>query len=219
MGPVTVGLRRLVQPALSRPQLPHIDLVLLSHAHFDHFDQATLRSLERAGTLVVTAKYTSDLLRVRRYHRVQEVGWGERVRLGPLEILGIRVKHWGARMRTDVHRGFNGYLIETGRHRVVFGGDTAYTDAFKVARSSKPVDLAIMPVGAYDPWIHVHCNPEEAWRMAADCGAEHLLPVHHQTFRLSREPYLEPVERFLAAAGNHPDRVVVTRVGQEWSQG
>ena len=59
-----------------------------------------------------------------------------------------------------------------------------------------------MPIGAYDPWIHVHCNPEEAWRMGADCGAEHLLPVHHQTFRLSREPYLEPVERFLAAAGN-----------------
>lgn len=218
MGPVTVGLRRLVLPAVSRAHLPHIDLVLLSHAHFDHFDLATLRSLERAGTAVVTAKSTSDLLRVRRYQSVQEIGWGERVRVGPLSILGIRVKHWGARMRSDVHRGFNGYLIENGRHRVVFGGDTAMTDAFRAARSSKPVDLAILPIGAYDPWIHVHCNPEEAWRMGADCGAEHLLPVHHQTFRLSREPYLEPIERFIGAAGNHPDRVVATRVGQEWSQ-
>jgi hypothetical protein len=53
--------------------------------------------------------------------------------------------------------------------------------------------------------------------MGADCGAEHLLPVHHQTFRLSREPYLEPIERFVAAAGGHPDRVVTTRVGHEWS--
>jgi L-ascorbate metabolism protein UlaG (beta-lactamase superfamily) len=218
MGPVTVGLRRLVMPAVSRAQLPHIDLILLSHAHFDHFDVATLRSLERAGTAVVTAKSTSDLLRVRRYQSVQELGWGERVRVGPASILGIRVKHWGARMRSDVHRGFNGYLIESGRHRVVFGGDTAVTDAFRAVRSSKPVDLAIMPIGAYDPWIHVHCNPEEAWRMSQDCGAEHLLPVHHQTFRLSREPYLEPIERFVGAAGSHPDRVVATAVGQEWSQ-
>jgi L-ascorbate metabolism protein UlaG (beta-lactamase superfamily) len=210
MGPVTLGLRRLVAPAISRPQLPHIDLILLSHAHFDHFDLATLRGLERAGTAVVTAKYTSDLLRPRRYQSVQEVGWGERVSVGP-------VKHWGARMRSDVHRGYNGYLIETARHRVVFGGDTAFTDAFKTVRAKKPVDLAILPVGAYDPWIHVHCNPEQAWRMGADCGAEHLLPVHHQTFRLSREPYLEPVERFLAAAGAHSDRVVATRVGHEWS--
>lgn len=217
VGPVTVGLRRLVLPALNRQQLPHVDLILLSHAHFDHFDLATLRSLERSGTSVVTAKFTSDLLRVRRYQRVQEVGWGDRVRVGPLEITGIQVKHWGARMRSDVHRGYNGYLIETGGRRVVFGGDTAWTDSFRSVRASKPVDLAIMPVGAYDPWISVHCNPEEAWRMGADCGAEHLLPVHHQTFRLSREPYMEPVERFLAAAGNHPDRVVATRIGHEWS--
>jgi len=217
MGPVTVGLRRLVAPAVSRAQLPHIDLILLSHAHFDHFDLATLRSLERAGTAVVTAKSTSDLLRVARYQSVQEVGWDERVRVGPLAITGIRVKHWGARVRSDVHRGYNGYLIETGRHRVVFGGDTAWTDSFRAVRGTEPVDLAIMPIGAYDPWIYVHCNPEEAWRMGADCGAEHLLPVHHQTFRLSREPYLEPVERFLQAAGNDPGRVVATRVGHEWS--
>jgi L-ascorbate metabolism protein UlaG (beta-lactamase superfamily) len=219
MGPVTVGLRRMVAAAILRPQLPHIDLILLSHAHFDHFDLRTLRSLENSGTAVVTASNTSDLLRVRRYHSVQEIGWGERLRVGPLSILGIRVKHWGARLRTDTHRGFNGYLIESRRHRVVFGGDTALTDAFCVARSSRAVDLAILPIGAYDPWIRSHCNPEQAWRMGADCGAEHLLPVHHQTFRLSREPYFEPVERFVAAAGSYPDRVVATRIGQEWSQG
>jgi L-ascorbate metabolism protein UlaG (beta-lactamase superfamily) len=217
MGPVTVGLKRMVAPALVRSQLPHIDLILLSHAHFDHFDLATLRSLERSGAAVVTARNTSDLLRTERYKSVQEIGWGESVRVGPLTILGIRVKHWGARMRTDTHRGFNGYLIESQHHRVVFGGDTAYTDTFRAARGSRPVDLAILPIGAYDPWIHVHCSPEQAWRMGADCGADYLLPVHHQTFRLSREPYYEPVERFVASAGTRPERVVVTRIGQEWS--
>jgi L-ascorbate metabolism protein UlaG (beta-lactamase superfamily) len=218
MGPVTLGLKRIVAPALLTAQLPLIDLILLSHAHFDHFDLATLRSLERSGTAVVTASNTSDLLRVRRYKSVQEIGWGERVRVGPLSILGIRVNHWGARMHTDTHRGFNGYLIETRRHRVVFGGDTAFTDTFRSARAERPVDLAIMPIGAYDPWIRVHSSPEQAWRMAADCGAECMLPVHHQTFRLSRESYYEPVERFIAAAGSRPERVVTTRIGQEWSR-
>jgi L-ascorbate metabolism protein UlaG (beta-lactamase superfamily) len=217
MGPVTVGLKRMVAPALVRSQLPPIDLILLSHAHFDHFDLATLRSLERSGAAVVTARNTSDLLRTRRYKSVQEIGWGESVRVGPLTILGLPVKHWGARMRTDTHRGFNGYLIESQHHRVVFGGDTAYTDTFRALRGSRPVDLAILPIGAYDPWIHVHCSPEQAWRMGADCGADYLLPVHHQTFRLSREPYYEPVERFVASAGTRPERVVVTRIGQEWS--
>jgi len=218
MGPVTVGLKRLVAPAIARSELPHLDLILLSHAHFDHFDLATLRSLERSGASVVTAKNTSDLLRVRRYKSVHELGWDERIRVGAVSIQGIQVKHWGARLHTDVHRGYNGYLIETKHHRIVFGGDTALTDSFRSVRSSRPVDLAILPVGAYDPWIHVHCNPEQAWRMGADCGAEHLLPVHHQTFRLSREPFLEPIERFLGAAANHPDRVVATRIGHEWSQ-
>lgn len=218
MGPVTVGLKRMVAPALLRSQLPHIDLILLSHAHFDHFDLATLRSLEHSATAVVTASNTSDLLRARRYRSVQEIGWGHRLRIGPLTILGIRVNHWGARMRTDTYRGFNGYLIETRRHRVVFGGDTAFTDTFRAVRGSRPVDLAILPIGAYDPWIHVHCSPEQAWRMGADCGADSLLPVHHQTFRLSREPYYEPVERFVACAGSMPERVVATRIGQEWSQ-
>jgi L-ascorbate metabolism protein UlaG (beta-lactamase superfamily) len=98
----------------------------------------------------------------------------------------------------------------------VFGGDTAYTDAFKALKTTRPVDLAIMPVGAYDPWIRVHCNPEQAWEMANDAGAEFMLPVHHQTFQLSREPYLEPIERTIAAAGAHPDRVALTKIGGEF---
>jgi L-ascorbate metabolism protein UlaG (beta-lactamase superfamily) len=217
MGPVTVGLKRLVEPAISREQLPPIDLILLSHAHFDHFDRRTLRSLWNKNTTVVTAMHTSNLLRVRRYQSVHEIGWGDKVRIGPITIRGFAVNHWGARLRTDTYRGYNGYLLETARRRIVFGGDTAHTDSFRPLRSSRPVDLAILPIGAYNPWIHVHCTPEQAWKMAHDCRAEFILPVHHQTFRLSREPYYEPIERCLAAAGAHTDRVVTQRIGHEWS--
>ena len=217
LGLATLGPKRFVAAALAISELPKIDLVLLSHAHFDHFDIRSLRRLEARGTAVITAARTSDLLRANRYGSVRELRWDERARVGPFEIRAFRVNHWGARMRSDTYRGYNGYVIEAGRYRVLFGGDTADTTLFRAVRTSRPYDLAIMPVGAYNPWIHYHCTPEQAWRMADEAGAELFLPVHHQTFPLSSEPLLEPIERVMDAAGNHPDRVTVQRVGQEFS--
>jgi L-ascorbate metabolism protein UlaG (beta-lactamase superfamily) len=216
IGPVTVGLKRLVAPALRLSELPVPDLILLSHAHMDHLDRPSLRKLENPRTSVITAAGTSDLLRVKRYQAVHELRWDESVQVGPAKVRAFEVKHWGARTRTDVHRGYNGYLIEAGRYRIVFGGDTAYTDLFRKVRSSKPVDLAIMPIGAYDPWIHAHCNPEEALAMANHAGAEFILPVHHRTFKLSNEPYAEPLERLLMAAGSAGDRIGVREIGEEF---
>lgn len=215
-GGFTLGIKRIVTPALALPELPKIDLVLLSHAHFDHFDIPSLRALESQGTEVITALKTADLLRAGRYARVRELAWDERASAGPLQIRAFRVNHWGARMRSDAYRGYNGYTIEAGRYRVLFGGDTAMTDSFRDLRSSRGFDLAIMPVGAYNPWIHYHCTPEQSWQMANDAGAEHFLPVHHQTFQLSREPYYEPIERAEEAAGSAIERVAVRRIGQEF---
>jgi L-ascorbate metabolism protein UlaG (beta-lactamase superfamily) len=216
LGPLTIGMKRLVQAACAIPDLPPIDAVLLSHAHMDHFDLPSLRWLEDKRTHVVTAHRTSDLLRSRRYRAVHELRWNQSIQIGPARFSAFEVLHWGARMRNDVYRGYNGYLIETPHHRVIFGGDTAYTDTFKRLRSSKPFDLAIMPVGAYNPWIRVHCTPEQAWTMANDAGAEFVLPIHHQTFELSREPLLEPMERILSAAGPRPERICVSEIGQEF---
>lgn len=216
LGPLTVGIKRLIEAAAPIPSLPPIDLILLSHAHMDHFDLPSLRQLESPRTRVVTAYRTSDLLRVRRYAGVHELRWDFSVQAGPASVRAFQVAHWGARMRSDVYRGFNGYLIDVGPYRFLFGGDTAYTESFKRLRSSRPVNLAIMPIGAYDPWIRVHCNPEQALRMADDAGSERILPVHHQTFQLSREPNLEPIERLLIASGASSGRVVVNRIGEEF---
>jgi len=219
IGPFTLGIKRLVHPAVRLPELPVPDLILLSHAHMDHLDRPSLRKLENRGTTVITAAGTSDLLRVKRYRAVHELRWEESRQVGPAKVRAFEVKHWGARTRTDVHRGYNGYLIEAGRYRIVFGGDTAYTDLFRKVRSSKPVDLAIMPIGAYDPWIHAHCNPEQALAMANQAGAEFVLPVHHRTFKLSNEPYGEPIERLLLASGSAQDRIAVREIGEEFHLG
>ena len=105
-----------------------------------------------------------------------EQGWDlRRIRIddGCYEVIGldaegraIEVKHWGARVRNDTYRGYNGYLIEAGNYKVLFSGDTAFTTHFQEIRTAKPIDLAIMPIGAYNPWIANHCNPEQAIQLA-----------------------------------------------------
>ena len=216
LGPFTLGLKRMVAPALALEELPRVDAILLTHAHMDHFDLPTLRAMERGDVEVVTARATADLLRVKRYKRVQEVGWGGVARVGPLTVRGLEVKHWGARMRTDTWRGYMGVMIESGRRRVICAGDTALTHTFQGLGGA---DLAVMPIGAYDPWIRNHCSPEQAWRMAEDARAAMVLPVHHATFQLSREPAAEPIERLLGAAGPARDRVAVTHIGGQVSLG
>src|SRR6185295_17635891 len=89
------------------------------------------------------------------------------------------------------------------RHRVLFAGDSAMTDAFvPIGRDEGGVDLGIFGIGAYDPWIHAHATPEQVWQMAAHAGARHIMPMHHSTFRLSSEAVDEPLQRLIAAAGS-----------------
>ncbi|MBV9267222.1 MAG: MBL fold metallo-hydrolase, partial [Acidobacteriaceae bacterium] len=102
LGPLTVGIKRLVEVAAPVRELPRIDLILLSHAHMDHFDLPSLRQLESKSTHVVTACKTSDLLRPRRYASVHELGWHRSVQVGPAKVTAFEVNHWGARIRSDV---------------------------------------------------------------------------------------------------------------------
>jgi L-ascorbate metabolism protein UlaG (beta-lactamase superfamily) len=213
-GLAKLGPKRLIEPALRPSELPPLDLVLLSHAHMDHTDLGTLRRLP-ANTPIVVQTGNGDL--VRRFGQVEELAWGEQA-----EILGLRIestesRHWGARMITDTRRGYGGYLVQKEDRTVLFAGDTAYTDALTPLGQRGRIDLAILPIGAYDPWIANHASPEQAWAMFKALGAEYVLPVHHSTFRLSREPVDEPIKRFLAAAGNERWRVVATQVGATWS--
>jgi len=214
----TIGPKRLTAPALQFHELPRIDLILLSHAHFDHFDLRTLRRFDE-NTRVITAPNTADLLKWTRLRDITELRWGETKVLniasqakGSIAISGLEVKHWGARKQRDDYRGYNGYVIERSGRRILFGGDTAMTDSF--AKLQQPIDLAIMSIGAYNPWIHSHCTPEQAVEMATAAGARFIIPVHHQTFRLSFEPLREPVERFQAALSETPERIALREIGE-----
>jgi len=214
---LTVGPKRLTAPALTVRELPRIDILLLSHAHFDHFDMRTLHRFSRSTT-VITAPQTSDLLRWKRFRDVSELHWQQDKSVttlaGRIAITAFRVKHWGARKRRDTYRGYNGYLLERNNRRIIFAGDTAQCDSFTELRAAGPIDLAIMPIGAYNPWIHSHCTPEQAVQMATEAGARFIMPVHHQTFRLSAEGFREPIERFKAALHNTPERTALCEIGE-----
>ena len=99
-----------------------------------------------------------------RFRHVVEIAWAESRRFetsrGGLSIEAFRVQHWGARMRNDVHRGFNGYVLERHGRRICIAGDTARTSFTAVGR--KPTDVMVVPIGAYNPWSASHCTPEQA---------------------------------------------------------
>jgi L-ascorbate metabolism protein UlaG (beta-lactamase superfamily) len=213
----TIGPKRLTVAALTFDELPKIDIVLLSHAHFDHFDLRTLRRFDR-DTRVITAPRTRDLLRWTKLRNMTELRWNEGKSIetvaGEIDVVAFPVNHWGARRQRDTYRGYNGYLLERHDRRILFSGDTAFTNSFAELRKHGPVDLAIMSIGAYNPWIRSHATPEQAIEMANAAGAQFIMPVHHQTFRLSFEPFHEPIERFTAALRDQPERIALREIGE-----
>jgi L-ascorbate metabolism protein UlaG (beta-lactamase superfamily) len=211
----TVGAKRFIAPALTVSQLPPIDLVLLSHAHMDHLDCATLRALP-GSPRVVTAHSTEDLLRGTSLRQPESLAWGDQTRIstrrGRVDIRAFEVKHWGARWKFDTHRGYNGYVLAREGKRIIFGGDTAWTESFRSLRRDGPYEFALMPIGAYEPWVCSHCTPEQAVRMTDDAGARYLLPIHFKTFPLGHEGPVQPLERLEAAL--EPERLGWRDVGQ-----
>lgn len=206
----TFGPLRRQACALKPSELPKIDLALLSHAHLDHFDLPSLNALP-GHPKAVSARNTADLFTETKIRSVTELGWGDKAVVttpsGDLQVEAFEVKHWGARWRHDKQRGYNGYILSRGGKKIIFGGDTAVCDGFKGIHDKGPFEFACMPIGAYNPFIYSHCNPEQALQMSNEAGAERILPMHFYTFRFGRELCTEPIERLEAALGTHADRL------------
>ena len=204
-----IVLRRMRRPGVAAEQMPPIDVVLLTHAHMDHLDFASLRQVIRntrrlcgRNPEVIVPKGVEDLVARLGFARVHETEWWQRLRLQGLQITMTPCQHWGARMFSDTHRGYGGYVVEGGGYSVYHSGDTAYFDGFtEVGRRLRP-QVALLPIGAYfpDTYRAVHTNPEEAVQAFRDVGAEWMIPMHYGTFRLGREPMDEPVQRLIAEA-------------------
>jgi len=213
-GPLVFGPHRLTPP-IAPDRLPPIDLILISHAHFDHLDRPTLQALVSDRTNVVTARGTRRLI-PRGFRHVIELDWGKSLTVSGVRVCAHEPEHWGARAAVDRQRGYNAYLIDSDNQRSFFSGDTASTESFT---SIGGVDLAVFGIGAYDPWEHKHATPEQVWSMFRAMNAGRLLPVHHSTFELSDEHIDEPMQRLLTAAGVEHPMVINTAQGKLWTPG
>ncbi len=222
-----LGPKRIVAPAIRPEEIPEPNLILLSHAHFDHMDYPTLKFFSekfKDKVLAVTSFKTKDVIEDLPFKKIIELDWDESTDVLDLKIRAIKVKHFGWRYpwENDRSKGFvngrsyNAYLIEKKGKKIFFGGDTAFTDTFKSLKDEN-IDVALMPVGAYKPWISSHCNPEEALKMADDMNAKYFLPMHTRTFPHGREPFEEPIQWLRSSSPNYKTKVMIFEVGQTFT--
>jgi len=206
--PVTfLGPRRWVPPGIAFEDLPPIDLVLQSHNHYDHLDSRTVRRIARAhpeATWLVPLGLAA-FVRRRGVARVTELDWGQEADVGVLRVACTPAQHFSGRSFRD--RGaalWCGWaLAAPSARRVFFAGDTGHHPEFgAIGARYGPFDLALLPIGAYEPrWFmrYVHMNPEEAVAAFRALGARAMVPIHWGTFKLTDEAMDEPPARARAA--------------------
>jgi L-ascorbate metabolism protein UlaG (beta-lactamase superfamily) len=217
-------LKRLRKPGVKLRDLPAIDLVLVTHAHFDHLHRPSLRAIVRqararhaAPPIIVVPHHVMDLVSDLGFGDVVELDWWNSYRHRELTITHVPSRHWGARIIQDSHRGYGGYVLRDSKHSLYHAGDTAYFSGFREIGQRLAPELALLPIGAYNPpsFRNVHANPADATRAFLDLNARWMVPMHYGTFKLSHEPMDEPLrllEQEAKAAGIE-DRVLVLQEG------
>jgi len=194
-------VRRLRHAGLAHHHLPTIDLVLITHAHFDHLNRKSLRQIAANQPIVVPAG-VGDLVHGLGFEKVYEINWWERLRFPGAAITFVPAKHWGARKVTDHHRGYGGYVIDMGGRTIYHAGDSGYFSGFReIGKKFRP-EVALLPIGAYHgpKFGENHMTPEQALRAFGDLRSKFLIPMHFGTYRLSYEPLHEPPQRLMEEA-------------------
>jgi L-ascorbate metabolism protein UlaG (beta-lactamase superfamily) len=214
-----VGPRRFHPPPIPLQDLPPIDLVIISHDHFDHLDMATVQALAARGARFAVPLGVGAHLEAWSIPAAQisELDWGERVQVGDLELVATPARHYSGRnpLRRD-RTLWASWVVKGPRHRVFFSGDSGYFDGFQaIGRAHGPFDLTLIKIGACDrTWQEIHLSPEEAVRAHQDLGGRLLLPVHWGTFNLAFHAWNAPPEEAVAAAAARGVAIVVPRPGQ-----
>lgn len=232
-GPLSLlGPRRFTTPGVALDALPPIDLVLQSHDHYDHLDDATVRRLvaRHPDAKWVTTLGTADLLRARGVRDVVELDWWSDTALGETRITCTPAQHFSGRTPFDrMRRLWGGFVVQGGDRSVYFVGDTGYHPDFaEIGRRLGPFDITLMPIGAYEPrWFMgpMHLNPVDAVRAFGDVNGapgngEVMVGMHWGTFRLTDEPVDEPpalAREAWAASGRRAEQLwILPHGGTRW---
>ncbi len=224
-----VGPKRYTPPALTVADMPPIHLVLISHNHYDHLDEATVRQLHRRFGETLRFCIPSGLrqwFEKRGIRNLVELDWWQSATLDETnEAFCLPTQHFSGRTPTDTNTSlWCSWLLDINGYRFYFGGDTGYGQVFQhIGEVFAPIDLALLPIGAYDPrWFMapVHVSPEEAVRIHRDIGARQSVAMHWGTFVLTDEPMDEPPRRLRVALekqGISESEFRVMQHGEVWS--
>jgi L-ascorbate metabolism protein UlaG (beta-lactamase superfamily) len=213
-----IGPRRFHPVPAELAELPPLDLIILSHDHFDHLCKSTMQQLARTGVPVVTALGVGAHLE--RYgfapDRITELDWDESVELAGLRITATPAQHFSGRLGGRNATLWASWVIQSERRKVFFSGDTGLTPEFEaIGRAHGPFDLVMLEIGAYHPaWGTIHLGPENALEAFRMLGGGMLLPVHWGTFSLGFHAWNDPGETLLELAGPRGARIVTPRLGQ-----
>lgn len=214
-----MGPRRFHAPPVTVEALPDLDLVVLSHDHYDHLCNMTLRALAKRKVPIVTALGVGARLERLGWDPglITELDWHEHLDLGPLRVTATPAQHFSGRGLTDRNKTlWASWVLESADERVFFSGDSGFTEAFgEIGRRYGPFDLVMIEVGAYHPnWAAIHMGPENALKVQELLRGELLLPVHWSTFNLALHDWDEPAEVLWREAGHTSRRVVTPLVGE-----
>jgi L-ascorbate metabolism protein UlaG (beta-lactamase superfamily) len=209
-GPLSwLGPRRVAPPGVDFELIPKVDLVLLSHDHYDHCDMPTLRRLaKRDDPLVISPLGHRGLLAGAGLRRTVELDWwATKVALPGCVVTLVPARHWSRRRPLGTNsRLWGGFLVKVGGRLVYFAGDSAYQEGLftEIGRRCGPPDLALVPIGAYEPrWFmkDAHMNPAEAVQVHREVGARRSVAMHWGTFQLTDEAREDPARALEAAKG------------------
>src|SRR5258706_7184803 len=219
------GPKRIVALPIDVPELPRIDVVLISHNHYDHLDVDSVKRLAAmpsGSPLFLVPLGLKAWFKGIGIERVEEHGWWQSHVEGPLRFTLVPVQHWSKRTLTDTNRTlWGGWVVEAGGLKVIHTGDLGYSqDARDIGERLGPFDLAFIPIGAYAPrWFMktMHIDPAEAVQVRADLRARRAIGMHWGTFRLTDEPLDEPpavLATQRAAAGLSQEDFDVMKIGE-----
>ena len=220
--PVTwAGPKRESKPGLNFADLPKIDLVLISHTHYDHLDLPTVQRLGNAPRYVV-ADRTKWWFKKQGITHVTELSWWESAHFGAVTVTGVPAKHWSKRgIFATNDAGWGGFVIESPAGVVYFAGDTGYSsEYFKAIGARFNIDVSLIPIGAYYPqWFfgRFHIDPREAIVVHKEVGSKKSIAMHWGTFKLTQEPLQEPpleLARQRQHAGMQENDFSVMKIGE-----
>lgn len=226
---------RLTSPGISLEHMPPIDIILISHSHYDHLHMKSLRKLITAHTLLIVPSGLALKMVRKGFIHTQQLAWWEGVTFDQVRITFVPAQHWTRRTITDMNRShWGGYVIEKfvdeqGRvrgkenlHTIYFAGDSGYFRGFTMTGKRFHIDVALLPIGAYDPeWFmsQQHITPEQAVQVLQDVNAKVMIPMHYGAFKLADDTPKEALDRLEAERirkGIQKEQIRLLAHGETW---